>query len=90
MKKQFIFDKTIYSQLVGYYCLNLIFVLTCPQNIHAQIIDTLLINPHTAEPTNNKADGQIWYRQGACSAPDMLMMWINNKKQKFVGTVSNP
>ncbi|MBN2412734.1 right-handed parallel beta-helix repeat-containing protein [candidate division KSB1 bacterium] len=37
-----------------------------------------------------KEEGQMWYRQGASSAPDTLMMWINNKKQKFVGTVLNP
>ena len=34
--------------------------------------------------------GDIRYKQGASAAPDTLLIYINAKWQKFVGTVNNP
>ena len=40
-------------------------------------------------PTSPVA-GDIRYKQGASGAPDTLLIYINAKWQKFVGTVNNP
>lgn len=35
-------------------------------------------------------EGDMWYIQGASAAEDTLVIYINSKEQKFVGTVTNP
>ena len=42
----------------------------------------------TAPPPSNK-EGSLYIKQGNVGAPDTLMIYINSKWQKFVGTVNN-
>lgn len=39
---------------------------------------------------NNPAAGDTYWKQGASAAPDTLLIYINSKWQKFVGSVNNP